>query len=98
MYIINSILYRIRAGAALLLLLAVSCAQFEDANEAREVEPLNTVVKVSLNIGDAPDPGTLNVKLVNYSERFEATASVDQSGSVKVAGIIPGIYTQLPLC
>jgi len=93
MYIINSILYRIRAGAALLLLLAVSCAQFEDANEAREVEPLNTVVKVSLNIGDAPDPGTLNVKLVNYSERFEATASVDQSGSVKVAGIIPGIYT-----
>lgn len=93
MRIMNTILYRIRAGAALLFLLAASCAQFEDAREAREVEPLNTVVKVNLNIGSAPDPGTMNVKLINYAERYEVAATVDASGTVTVPGIIPGIYT-----
>ncbi len=89
----NTLLYRLWAGMALLLLLVTSCGQFEEANDAKEVEPLNTIVKVTLQIGDAPDPGTMNVKLVNYAERFEVAATIDESGKVTVPGIIPGIYT-----
>ncbi len=89
----NTLLYRLWAGMALLLLLVTSCGQFEEANDVKEVEPLNTIVKVTLQIGDAPDPGTMNVKLVNYAERFEVAATIDESGKVTVPGIIPGIYT-----
>jgi hypothetical protein len=89
----NNILRRLPAGAMMILLLFTSCEQFEEANSAREVQPLSTIVKVSLNIGSAPDPGTFIVKLINYAERFEVSAVTDASGQVTVPGIIPGIYT-----
>jgi hypothetical protein len=89
----NTLLYRLWAGALILLLLVASCEQFEEAVNTKEVESLSTIVKVNLNIGSAPDPGTMNVKLINYAERYEVAATIDASGKVTVPGIIPGIYT-----
>jgi len=77
----------------LLLILFVSCDQFQEAGEAELVKPLSTIVKVNLNIGSAPVPGTMNVKLINYGERYEVNTTMDASGKVTVGNIIPGIYT-----
>ena len=63
------------------LLLLTSCEQFQEAGEAAKITPLNAVVKVNLNIGDAPAPGTLKLILTNYEERFEITTSIPSNGS-----------------
>ncbi|MEN6618736.1 MAG: DUF4876 domain-containing protein [Rikenellaceae bacterium] len=70
-----------------------SCGQFEDASNTKEVQPLNAVIKLNLNLGNAPTPTTFNVKLINYEESYEVTATVGATGSVEVGNIIPGIYT-----
>ena len=75
------------------LLLLTSCEQFQEAGEATKITPLNAVVKVNLDIGDAPAPGTLKLILTNYEERFEITTSIPSNGSVTIGDIIPGVYT-----
>ncbi len=85
--------FKIWTGVAVVLFLFASCDQFEEANSAREVQPLVTVVKANLNIGNAPAPTSFNVKLVNYAENYTVTATMDASGRISVENIIPGIYT-----
>jgi len=84
---------KIFTGMLLSLFLFTSCEQFQEAGEAKEIKSLNAVVKVNLNIGNAPVPDSLNVRLINYEERFEVTSKVSSDGSVKIGNIIPGIYT-----
>ncbi len=81
------------AGVLFTLFLINSCKQFQDAKDAKEVQSLTAVVKVNLNIGNAPAPASFNVKLINYAERYELNTTVDASGTVSVGNIIPGIYT-----
>jgi len=84
---------KIFTGMLLSLFLFTSCEQFQEAGEAKEIKSLNAVVKVNLNIGNAPMPDSLNVRLINYEERYEVTTSVSADGSVTIGNIIPGIYT-----
>jgi len=86
-------IFRFFAGLFLSLFLLISCDQFQEANKASEVQPLNAVVKINLSIGTAPNPGSFKVKLINYAERYELNTTVDASGTVSVPNIIPGIYT-----
>ncbi len=86
-------IYKILIVAILALFTAASCQQFEDASKIGEIESLSVVVKANLNLGSAPAPNTINVKLVNFAERFEKTATLTPNGSVTVNDIIPGIYT-----
>lgn len=74
-------------------LLAVSCQQFDDALGANEVESLTATVSLTLNLGSAPTPTTFNVKLINYSEKYELNTTMSSNGTVQVNNIIPGIYT-----
>lgn len=84
---------KIFVGALLTTFLISSCAQFQEANKAKDVVPLNATIKVNLNIGNAPAPSSFSVKLINYAERYEINATVGASGTVTVSNIIPGIYT-----
>lgn len=84
---------KIFTGMLLSLFLFTSCEQFQEAGKAKEIKSLNAVVKVNLNIGNAPKPESLNVRLINYEERYEVTTSVSADGSVTIGNIIPGIYT-----
>ncbi len=79
--------------AAMLLILSISCDQFQEAGEAELVKSLSTIVKVNLNIGSAPVPANMNVRLINYGERYEVNTTMDATGKVTVSNIIPGIYT-----
>ncbi len=78
---------------ATVLIFAVSCQQFDDAIGTKQVESLSATISVNLNLGVAPTPTTLNVKLINYSEKYEVNATMTPNGSVQVSNIIPGIYT-----
>ncbi|MFA5849251.1 MAG: DUF4876 domain-containing protein [Bacteroidales bacterium] len=84
---------KIFTGMLLSLSLLTSCEQFKEANSAKEVQSLNAVVKVSLNIGNAPAPTSFNIRLVNYAERYEINTTVSATGTANVGNIIPGIYT-----
>ncbi len=84
---------KIFVGVLLSLFLFSSCEQFQEAGKAKEVKSLNTVVKVNLNIGNAPMPSTFNVRLINYAERYEINTTVSATGTVTVPDVIPGIYT-----
>lgn len=86
-------IYKILIVAILALFTAASCQQFEEASKIGEIESLSVVVKANLNLGSAPVPNSINVKLVNFAERFEKTATLTPNGSVTVSDIIPGIYT-----
>ncbi|MCK9304022.1 MAG: DUF4876 domain-containing protein [Bacteroidales bacterium] len=74
-------------------IVTISCKQFTDIAEIREVEPLSATVTLTLNLGEAPVPENFNLKLINYNERYEINKTMSASGSVTVEGIIPGIYT-----
>lgn len=87
----NSI--KIFAGVVTTFFLYTSCDQFKEANSAAEVQSLVTVVKVNLNIGNAPSPTSFDVKLVNYAENYVIKGKMDASGKISVENIIPGIYT-----
>lgn len=84
---------KIFIGMSLSLFLFSSCEQFEDASKTKEVQPLKAVVKLDLNLGNAPTPASFDVKLINYQESYEVNATVGPTGSVVVDNIIPGIYT-----
>ncbi len=86
-------IYKILIVAILALFTAASCQQFEEASKIGEIESLSVVVKANLNLGSAPVPNSINVKLVNFAERFEKTATLTLNGTVTVSDIIPGIYT-----
>ena len=78
---------------SLLLLLATACEQFQNASGIKEIEPLSVTIGVTLNLGDNPMPSSLNVRLVNFAERYELTTTMSPDKSVTVDGILPGIYT-----
>jgi len=85
--------YKILLIAVLAMFSAVSCQQFSDVSKIGEVESLSAVVSVTLNLGSAPIPDKLNVKMINYSERYEVNTTMNPNGTVTIPNIIPGIYT-----
>jgi hypothetical protein len=86
-------IYKLILVSVLVVFTAVSCQQFENLSKIGEVQSLNAVIKVNLNLGSAPVPSSLNVRLINYAERYEVTATMGANGSVTIPDIIPGIYT-----
>jgi len=74
-------------------IIVTSCQQFSDIAKVEEVEALSATVSLTLNLGNAPAPESFNIKLINYSERYEINKTVGATGSVTIDGIIPGIYT-----
>lgn len=86
-------IFKIFTVVLMTLFLFTSCAQFQEANSAKEVQSLNTVVKVNLNIGNAPAPTSFDIKLINYAENYVIDTTMNTSGTISVGKIIPGIYT-----
>jgi hypothetical protein len=84
---------KIIASLVIVLLTTVSCEQFSEISEIEKVETLKANVSVTLDLGDAPVPSSLNVRFINYEERYELTTSMNPDGTVVVDDIIPGIYT-----
>lgn len=84
---------RIFIGISLSIFLFSSCEQFDNVSKTKEVQPLNAVIKLNLNLGNAPTPTSFNVKLINYEESYEVNTTMSPNGSVEVGNIIPGIYT-----
>ncbi len=77
-----------------LMLALLSCEQFRSVSGTEEmVPPLSATIKVNLNLGTAPLPDQLQVKLVNFAERYELTTTMTPNQPVTVENIIPGIYT-----
>ncbi|WP_286845692.1 hypothetical protein, partial [Proteiniphilum sp. UBA5310] len=56
-----------------LMLALLSCEQFRSVSGTEEMVPLSATIKVNLNLGTAPLPDQLQVKLVNFAERYELT-------------------------
>lgn len=77
----------------LVMFAALSCEQFKDISEIGDVESLSAKISVKLNLGLAPTPDKLTVKMVNYAERYELTTTMTPGGGVTMTDIIPGIYT-----
>lgn len=71
----------------------VSCDQFDSVSDIGEIESLSAKIGITLNLGSAPMPDNLNVRLVNFAERYELTTTMTPQGTVTVNDIIPGIYT-----
>lgn len=76
-----------------LMLSALSCEQFQSVSGTDKVIPLSATIKVNLNLDTAPVPDQLQVKLVNFSERYELVATMSPNEPITVNNIIPGIYT-----
>ena len=76
-----------------LMLALLSCEQFRSVSGTEEMVPLSATIKVNLNLGTAPLPDQLQVKLVNFAERYELTTTMTPNQPVTVENIIPGIYT-----
>lgn len=79
--------------SVLVMFATVSCEQFKDISEIGEVESLSAKISVTLNLGLAPTPDQLTVKMVNYAERYELTTTMTPGGTVTMSDVIPGIYT-----
>lgn len=77
----------------LVMFAAVSCEQFENVSDIGQVESLSAKISVTLNLGSAPEPDMLNVKLINYEERYELETTMSPDGSITVNDVLPGIYT-----
>lgn len=75
------------------MLAVLSCEQFRSVSGMEEMVPLRATVKVNLNLGTAPLPDQLQVKLVNFAERYELTTTMSPNEPVTMNNIIPGIYT-----
>lgn len=82
-----------RYSLFLLLILLVSCEQFQSVSNTEEMVSLRATIKVNLNVGNAPIPDQLQVKLVNFAERYELTTTMTPNQPITVENIIPGIYT-----
>ncbi len=76
-----------------LMLAVLSCEQFQSVSGTEEMIPLSATIEVNLNLGTAPLPDQLQVKLVNFTERYELTTTMSANEPVTVENIIPGIYT-----
>lgn len=73
--------------------IAVSCKSFSDLKDVEIVVPISISIRTQLNIGDAPLPGSLNVKLNNYAENLEYLVNAGVQGEITVNNIVPGVYT-----
>lgn len=76
-----------------LMLTVLSCEQFQSVSGTEKMVPLSVTIEVNLNLGTAPVPDQLQVKLVNFAERYELTTTMSPNEPVTVSNIIPGIYT-----
>ncbi|MDD4158974.1 MAG: hypothetical protein PHH64_06150, partial [Proteiniphilum sp.] len=76
-----------------LMLTVLSCEQFQSVSGTEKMVPLSVTIEVNLNLGTAPVPDQLQVKLVNFAERYELTTTMSPNEPVTVNNIIPGIYT-----
>ncbi|MDD2513561.1 MAG: DUF4876 domain-containing protein [Proteiniphilum sp.] len=76
-----------------LMLAMLSCEQFQSVSGTEKMVPLSVTIEVNLNLGTAPVPDQLQVKLVNFAERYELTTTMSPNEPVTVHHIIPGIYT-----
>ena len=74
----------------------ISCQQFKDAVNTSDVKELNAVVKVTLNLGNAPMPDVLNVKLINYAEKYEITKTMDPNGTVTIDKLYGSLSSGYP--
>lgn len=72
--------------------MAISCDSFSNLKDVKIVEPVSVAITTQLNIGDAPIPVSLNVRLLSYSENQEYNVKANVQGEIIVNGIIPGIY------
>jgi len=79
--------------SVLVMFAATACEQFKDISEIGDVESLSANISVTLNLGLAPTPDQLTVKMVNYAERYELTTTMAPDGSVTMNDVIPGVYT-----
>lgn len=76
-----------------ILFSVVSCDQFQNVSGVKELELLTATVNVTLDLKGLPQPDSLNIRLVNYSERYEQTVTVSPDEVITVDKVIPGIYT-----
>jgi hypothetical protein len=76
-----------------LMLSVLSCEQFQNVSGTKEMVPLSATIEVNLNLGTAPVPDQLQIRLVNFAERYELIATMSSNEAVTVNNIIPGIYT-----
>ncbi|WP_294080326.1 DUF4876 domain-containing protein [Proteiniphilum sp. UBA5384] len=77
----------------LFLFITVSCEQFRDVSNIKEVESLSAKINISFDLQGAPMPDEVKVRLTNFTERYELGVAVSPEGDIKVDNIIPGIYT-----
>ena len=73
--------------------MVASCNSFSELKDVQKVEPIAITIKTALNLGNAPAPSSLNVKLINYAENLEYNLKANAQGEVTVNNIIPGVYT-----
>ncbi|MFA5712718.1 MAG: DUF4876 domain-containing protein [Bacteroidales bacterium] len=85
-----------RTNIFLLIVVALftfSCENLTDLTNTKRVEGVSANISVTLNLGDAPTPQLLNVKMINYNENYELTTTMTPGEPITVDNIIPGIYT-----
>ena len=51
-----------------LMLSVLSCEQFQNVSGTKEMVPLSATIEVNLNLGTAPVPDQLQIRLVNFAE------------------------------
>ncbi|HHV41209.1 MAG TPA: DUF4876 domain-containing protein [Bacteroidales bacterium] len=78
---------------AVMALVVTGCTQFKDISDIGRIEALSAQISVTLDVGSAPMPDNLNVKLVNFEERYELNATMAPDQTITVTDILPGIYT-----
>lgn len=77
-----------------IILLCYACESFRNVSDVKDVQSLSALVKATVQMDGTPDPGTLNVRLINHNEPYELTTTLDvATGQVTVENVIPGIYT-----
>lgn len=77
----------------LCMFVTVSCEQFRDVSDIKQVEPLSAKINILFDLQGAPMPDSVKVRLTNFAERYELTSIVSPEGDITVDEIIPGIYT-----
>ena len=78
--------------STLAVTLLMGCDSFKDISDATEVEPIDVNVDLEIAVENVAELKGLTVKFDNYDEDLHYVENVTGS-SVKVDGIIPGIYS-----
>ncbi|MGE0077866.1 MAG: DUF4876 domain-containing protein [Bacteroidales bacterium] len=79
---------------AALAMEVMACDQFNDIGKPSKIENIAATVRVDVTIPEGvPSPENYQVKLTNFSEKYEIVKSAGVDGVVTVEDIIPGIYT-----